>query len=83
MLIASSKLFALYIAKTGDNFSCANSSVNSTLSTSPIKIFVFSGTSIPAKAAIVWAFWPTILAFNAPFIIMVFLTFSVSSGFNK
>ena len=81
--IASSKSFALYIAKTGDNFSWANSSSISTDSTSPINIFVLYGTSTPAKAAIVWAFCPTILAFNAPFIIIVFLTFSVSSSFNR
>ena len=80
---ASSKLDALYIAKTGESFSCANSSDKSTLSTSPINIFVFSATSTPANCAIVCADCPTILAFNAPFIIIVFLTFSVCSGFNK
>ena len=79
---ASSKLFALYIASTGDNFSCANSSDKSTLSTSPIKIFVFSGTSTYANFAIVCADCPTIFAFNDPFIIIVFLTFYISSEFN-
>ena len=78
---ASSNEFALYIASTGDSFSWANSSDKSTLSTSPINIFVFSGTSTPANSAILWAFWPTIFEFKAPFIIIVFLTFSVSSLF--
>ena len=48
--------FALYIASTGDSFSCVNSSDKSTLSTSPISIFVVAGTSTPAKLAIVAAF---------------------------
>ena len=83
LLNASSKLEALYIANTGDSFSCANSSDSSTLSTSPTSIFIFSSTSTPASFAIVYADCPTILAFNAPFIIIVFLTFSVSSAFSK
>ena len=49
---ASSNVAALYIASTGDNFSCANSSEISTDSTSPIKILVSSGTSTPASCAI-------------------------------
>ena len=83
LLTASSKLVDLYIAKTGDSFSCANSSDKSTLSTSPINIFVFSGTSISANFAIVCADCPTIFALRAPFIMIVFLTFSVCSGFSK
>ncbi len=46
---ASSKSFAWYIASTGESFSCANSSESSTLSTSPMRIFVSSGTSTPAS----------------------------------
>ena len=79
---ASSKSFALYIAKTGDSFSCANSSDKSTFSTSPINILVFSVTFTPASSAIVCADCPTIFAFKAPFIIIVFLTFSISSLFS-
>ena len=41
------KSFALYIARTGDNFSCANSSERSTEVTSPMRILVVSGTSMP------------------------------------
>ena len=71
---ASSKSFAWYIASTGESFSCANSSESSTLSTSPMRIFVSSGTSTPASAAMVCALWPTIFAFNAPLIKIVWRT---------
>ncbi len=65
---ASSNVFARYIPSTGDNFrvqilqKCLDS-------TSPIRIFVFSGTSTPASFAISYADFPGILLFNAPFII--------------
>ena len=41
---------------TGESFSCANSSLISTDSTSPIRIFVSGGTATPAISAIVAAF---------------------------
>ena len=80
-LKASSKFLVLYIAKTGDNFSCENSSSNSTEVTSPTKTLAVTGTFTPANSAILWAGCPTILAFKAPFIKIVFLTFSTSAGF--
>ena len=49
-----------------------------TPSSPPINILVDSGTLTPAISAIVCAFCPTIFAFRAPFIIIAFLTFSVS-----
>ncbi len=76
-------IFALYMASTGESFSCANSSLISTDSTSPIRILVSAGTVTPAISAIVAAFCPTILAFSAPLIRIVFLTFSISSFFRK
>ena len=44
------------------------------LSTSPMRIFVSSGTSTPASAAMVCALWPTIFAFSAPLIKIVWRT---------
>ena len=52
-LSASSKSVALYMASTGLSFSWANGSEMSVDSTSPINIFVFSGTSTPASLAMV------------------------------
>ena len=71
------------MAKTGESFSCANSSDNSTLVTSPIRILASSGTVTPASFAMVNALWPTMRAFSAPLIKMVLRTFSVSSAFKK
>ena len=62
------------MASTGDSFSWANSSEISTLSTSPIRILVLSGTVTPASWAILKADWPTILAFRAPLMMMVLRT---------
>ena len=50
---ASSKSLDLYMARTGESFSCANSSERSTEVTSPMRILVFSGTVIPASLPIV------------------------------
>ena len=60
-----------------------NSSLISTDSTSPIKIFVSFGTLTSASVAIVCAVCPTIFALSAPFMMIVFLIFSVSSLFKK
>ena len=49
---ASSKFLALYRARTGDNFSCANGSSSSTDSTSPIRTLAVFGTANPASSAI-------------------------------
>ena len=49
---ASSNDLALYIANTGDNFSCENGSSNSTEVTSPTKTLALSGTLTPAILAI-------------------------------
>ncbi len=75
---ASSKVLTLYMANTGDNFSCEKGSPNSTDVTSPIKIFVASSTFIPAIAAISTALCPTIFEFNLPSITMTFFIASVS-----
>ena len=50
---ACSKVSALYMASTGDSFSWAKGSEMSVEVTSPINIFVFSGTFTPASLAIV------------------------------
>ncbi len=73
----------MYIASTGESFSCAKGSFNSTDSTSPIIILAVFGTSTSAILAITCAGCPTILAFNEPSIITTFPTFSVSSLFRK
>ena len=81
--MASSKVLALYMASTGESFSWAISSDGSTLVTSPMRIFVFSGTSKPASLAMVWALWPTILALTEPLMMTVFLTLSSSAPLRK
>ena len=80
MASASAKSLARYIARTGESFSCANSSESSTLSTSPMRTFVSSGTSKPASFAMVTGFCPTIFALSAPLMRIVLRVFSVSAG---
>ena len=53
--IASLKSSDLYIARTGESFSCANSSDKSTEATSPMRILVSRDTSTPASFAMVYA----------------------------
>ena len=79
---ASSNVAARYMASTGESFSCANSSAGSTLSTSPMRIFV-PGTSTPAISAMVQALWPTMRALSEPLMRMVLRTRSVSSPLRK
>ena len=80
---ASAKLFALYMARTGESFSWAKGSEISVLSTSPIRIFVFTGTFTPAISAILYALCPTIFAFTPPLMMTVAPTFRISSPFRK
>ena len=74
---------ALYMASTGESFSCANSSESSTDSTSPISTLADFGTFTPESSAILYAVWPTILALSEPFMMMVLRTLSISSSFKK
>ena len=83
MSSACSKVSALYMASTGESFSWAKGSEMSVEVTSPISIFVFSGTSTPAIWAILYALWPTIFAFTPPLMITVLPTFSISSPLRK
>ena len=83
MAAASSNVAARYMASTGESFSCANSSAGSTLSTSPMRIFVPAGTSTPAISAMVQALWPTMRALSEPLMRMVLRTRSVSSPLRK
>ena len=76
----SSKSSDLYIASTGDNFSCANDSSIPVDSTSPINTFELFGISNPAIPAITYALFPTISAFRFPFINNTSLTLFSSSS---
>ena len=75
----SSKFLDLYIAKIGDNFSCANGSSSPVDFTSPISTLISSETFNPAILAILYALCPTISAFRLPSINIIFLTLSISS----
>lgn len=78
---AVSKSSALYNARTGDSFSWANGSDRSTEVTSPIRIFVPSGTLTPAISAILQAGCPTIFGETVPASVRrIFPTFSRSSS---